>query len=94
MSIDTTTTDPHASEYAAAVAGMADHTPSPVARLVDGRIVETYAVGDPIRFLRDGETLAGTVVEVLTDDTYHVRRYVPDVGYDHYAVGSDEVVPF
>lgn len=90
----TITNDPHAAEYAAAVAAMHEHTPSPVARLVDGRIVETYAVGDPIRWLRDGHTLYGTVVEVLTDTDYHVRRYVPDVGYEHYAVGSDEVVPF
>ena len=90
----TITNDAHAREYAAAVAAMHEHTPSPVARLVDGRVVDTYAVGDPIRFLRDGHTLSGTVVEVLTDDTYHVRRYVPDVGYEHYAVGSDEVVPF
>ena len=90
----TTTNDAHAAEYAAAVAGMSDHTISPVARLVDGRVIDTYAVGDPIRFLRDGHTLSGTVVEVLTDTDYHVRRYVPDHGYEHYAVGSDEVVPF
>lgn len=94
MSIDITTNDPHAREYAAAVAGMADHTPGPTCRLVDGKLVETYAVGDPIRFLHFGHTISGTVVEVLTDDTYHVRRYVPDVGYEHYAVGADEVVPF
>lgn len=94
MTIETHANDAHAREYAAAVAGMSDHTISPVARLVDGRVIDTYAVGDPIRFLRDGHTLNGTVVEVLTDRDYHVRRYVPDHGYEHYAVGADEVVPF
>jgi hypothetical protein len=84
----------HEAEYAAAVAGMHEHTPSPVARLIDGQIVETYCVNSPIRFLRDGETLKGTVVEVLTDTLYHVRRYVPDVGYEHYAVDASETVPF
>lgn len=86
--------DSHQNEYAAAVAGMHTHTPSPVCRLVDGQLVETYAVNDPIRFLRDGETLCGTVVEVLAETVYHVRRYVPDIGYQHYAVDASETVPF
>ena len=84
----------HEAEYAAAVAGMHEHTPSPVCRLIDGQLVETYCVNSPIRFIRDGETLKGTVVEVLTDHLYHVRRYVPDVGYEHYAVDASETVPF
>jgi hypothetical protein len=31
---------------------------------------------------------------VLTEDTYHVRRHVPDVGNAHYAVTAEQIVPF
>jgi hypothetical protein len=34
------------------------------------------------------------VVEVLTDDTYHVRRHVPDRGNEHHAVTAEQIVPF
>ena len=60
----------------------------------DGRLVTTYAVGDRIAWLEKGETLKGVVVEVLTDDTYHVRRHVPDHGSLHYAVTEGQTVPF
>lgn len=62
--------------------------------LRDGKLVTTYAVGDRIRWLEDGQTLSGVVVEVLTEDTYHVRRHVPDHGNLHYAVTNDQTVPF
>ena len=58
------------------------------------KLVTTYAVGDRIKWLEAGEVLAGVVVEVLTDDTYHVRRHVPDHGSLHYAVTNDQTVPF
>ena len=77
--------DPHAREYLAAVAVMPLHT-------VSG--TRTYAVGDRIRFIEKGQTLNGVVVEVLTDDTYHVRRHVPDHGNLHYAVTADQITPF
>jgi hypothetical protein len=87
--------DPHAREYLAAVAAMPEHTlSSGTTRYRDGKLVTTYAVGDRIRFLDKGQTLAGVVVEVLTEDTYHVRRHVPDHGNLHYAVTADQIVPF
>jgi hypothetical protein len=87
--------DPHAREYLAAVAAMPEHTlSSGTTRYRDGKLVTTYAVGDRIRFIDKGETLAGVVVEVLTDDTYHVRRHVPDHGNLHYAVTAEQIVPF
>jgi len=87
--------DPHAREYLAAVAAMPEHTlSSGTTRYRDGQLVTTYAVGDRIRFIDKGQTLAGVVVEVLTDDTYHVRRHVPDHGNLHYAVTADQIVPF
>jgi hypothetical protein len=87
--------DPHASEYLAAVAAMPEHTlSSGTTSYRDGKLVTTYAVGDRIRFIDKGQTLAGVVVEVLTDDTYHVRRHVPDHGNLHYAVTADQIVPF
>ncbi len=87
--------DPHAREYLAAVAAMPEHTlSSGTTRYRDGKLVTTYAVGDRIRFIYEGQTLAGVVVEVLTEDTYHVRRHVPDVGNAHYAVTADQIVPF
>lgn len=87
--------DPHAREYLAAVAAMPEHTiSSGTTRLIDGKLVTTYAVGDRIRFIERGHTLVGVVVEVLTDNEYHVRRHVPDVGNAHYAVTADQIVPF
>ena len=60
----------------------------------DGRLTTTYAIGDRIKWLENGETLSGVVVEVLTEDTYHVRRHVPDHGSLHYAVSEEQTVPF
>ena len=90
------TTDPHDREYAAAVSYLPEHTVSPgITTYRDGSLVTTYAVGDRIRWLNEqGQTLNGVVVEVLTEDTYHVRRHVPDVGNEHHAVTSDQIVPF
>jgi hypothetical protein len=86
--------DPHAREYLAAVAAMPEHTlSSGTTSYRDGKLVTTYAVGDRIRFIEKGRTLNGVVVEVLTDDTYHVRRHVPDYGNLHYAVTADQIVP-
>ena len=87
--------DPHHAEYLAAVAAMPEHTVSGgTTRLIDGQLVTTYAVGDRIRWIEKGRTLNGVVVEVLTEDTYHVRRHVPDVGNAHYAVTADQITPF
>ena len=88
-------TNPHDREYAAAVSYMAEHTcSSGVTTYRDGTLHTTYAVGDRIRWLEHGQTLAGVVVEVLTEDTYHCRRHVPDVGSVHHAVDAEQIVPF
>jgi len=87
--------DPHAREYLAAVAAMPEHTlSSGTTSYRDGKLVTTYAVGDRIRFIYEGQTINGVVVEVLTEDTYHVRRHVPDHGNLHYAVSEEQIVPF
>ena len=39
------TTDPHENEYLAAVAGMADHTPSPVSMPAEGDFVSGCTAG-------------------------------------------------
>ena len=89
------TTDPHEREYAAAVSYLPEHTVSSgITTYRDGSLHTTYAVGDRIRWLEKGQTLAGVVVEVLDADTYHVRRHVPDHGNLHYAVTADQIVPF
>lgn len=86
---------PHDREYAAAVSYMPEHTcSSGITTYRDGTLHTTFAVGDRIRWLENGQTLAGVVVEVLTDDTYHVRRHVPDHGNVHHAVTVEQVVPF
>ena len=85
--------DPHKNEYIGAVAGMAD-TYGGRGEIRDGKLVTTYAVGDRIKWLEKGETLAGVVVEVLDADIYHVRRHVPDQGSLHYAVTGEQTVPF
>jgi hypothetical protein len=88
--------DPHAREYLAAVAAMPEHTlSSGTTSYRDGKLVTTYAVGDRIKWLDKGRTLAGVVVEVhWTYDTYHVRRHVPDRGNEHHAVKAEQIVPF
>ena len=87
--------DPNAREYAAAVSYLPEHTVSSgITTYRDGSLHTTFAVGDRIRWLHNGQTLNGVVVEVLTEDTYHVRRHVPDVGNEHHAVVSDQIVPF
>lgn len=88
--------DPHDREYAAAVSYLPEHTVSSgITTYRDGTLHTTYAVGDRIRWLAgNGQTLAGVVVEVLTEDTYHVRRHVPDHGNEHHAVDAEQIVPF
>lgn len=87
--------DPHDREYVAAVSYLPEHTVSSgITTYRDGTLHTTFAVGDRIRFLHNGKSLNGVVVEVLTEDTYHVRRHVPDVGNEHHAVTSDQIVPF
>ena len=87
--------DAHENEYLAAASYLPEHTVSSgITTYRDGSLHTTYAVGDRIRWLEKGQTLAGVVVEVLTEDTYHVRRHVPDVGNDHHAVMAEDIVPF
>jgi len=86
-------TMPGDAEYHGAVAAMHE-TYGGRGEIRDGKLVTTYAVGDRIKWLEAGEVLAGVVVEVLTDDTYHVRRHVPDHGSLHYAVSEEQTVPF
>lgn len=87
--------DPHEREYLAAVSYLPEHTVSSgITTYRDGSLHTTYAVGDRIRWLHNGATLNGVVVEVLTEDTYHVRRHVPDVGNEHHAVMAEDIVPF
>ena len=88
-----TTTHPGDAEYLGAVTGMQE-TYGGRPQIRDGTLVNTYAVGDRIAWLEKGETLKGVVVEQLTEDTYHVRRHVPDQGNKHYAVHADDAVPF
>ena len=86
--------DPHEREYAAAVDALHEQTPQLATRMIDGRPRFSAAVGDRIRFMERGKELHGIVVEVLTEDTYHVRRHVPDVGNEHHAVTADQITPF
>lgn len=85
--------DAHENEYLGAVTGMAE-TYGGTGRYRDGKLVSTYAVGDRIAWLEQGQTLKGVVVEVLDADIYHVRRHVPDQGNVHYAVTGEQTVPF
>jgi hypothetical protein len=88
-----TETMPGDAEYLGAVAAMIE-TYGGRGVIRDGKLVTTYAMGDRIKWIEAGEVLNGVVVEVLTDDTYHVRRHVPDHGSLHYAVTQEQTVPF
>ena len=90
--------DAHSNEYLGAVAGMAEtyghklSVPTTIVR--DGKVVDTYAVGDRVKWLDQGRERVGIVVEVLTEDTYHVRSHVPDQGNTHHAVTAEQILPF
>lgn len=90
--------DAHEREYAAAINGMAEtygHKLTPPTTIVrDGKVVDTYAVGNRIKFLDNGRERIGVVVEVLTEDTYHVRCHLPDQGNTHHAVTAEQILPF
>jgi hypothetical protein len=90
----TTDTHPGDAEYHAAVAGMTE-TYGGRTVLRNGRLITSYAVGDRIMW-RDqfGDIRRGVVVEVLTEDTYHVRSHIPDHGNVHFAVREEDTLPF
>jgi hypothetical protein len=80
--------DAHEREYAGAVAGLKD---------TYGMRSQTHAVGDSVWIRLPGteNTHAKVVVvEVLDDDVYHVVRHVPGAGREHYAVRTEEIMPF
>lgn len=89
-----TTNHPGDAEAAGAIAGMHD-VYGGTGRIRDGRLVSSYAVGDRIRW-RDakGNLRRGVVVEVLTEDQYHVRSHVPDRGNEHHLVREEQSLPF
>ncbi len=89
-----TTTHPGDAEYLGAVAGMHEtYGGRTVCR--DGKLVNTYAVGDRISWLDEkGRQRKGVVVEVITETQYHVRSHVPDRGNEHHLVNEAQAVPF
>lgn len=92
-------TDAHSAEYAVAVAGMADHygrsfTPSKTI-LRDGRLVDTYAVGDFVGFRDEfGNERCGYVIEAHEDDRYLIRCHVTGGGQEIVAAHIDSFLPF
>lgn len=92
--------DAHAREYAAAVTGMADHTPHPGrTRLEDGHLVTTWAAGDWVTFRDDdGNHRMGLIIEVLVEDgqfsQYHIASHVPGRGREHFAVRNADILIF
>ena len=81
-------TDAHAREYAGAVAGMAD---------TYGARPQEFAVGDSLTIRVPGTvntTARATVIEVLSENTYHVAAHLPGQGRQHFAVTPDDVLPF
>lgn len=89
-----TTTHPGDAECLGAVAGMHE-TYGGRPQIRDGRLVNTYAVGDRISWLDDtGRQRKGVVVEVITETQYHVRSHVPDRGNEHHIVTEAQAVPF
>jgi uncharacterized protein YijF (DUF1287 family) len=94
--------DAHAREYAAAVQGMAQ-TYGPAhqgrTRLLEGRLVTTWAAGDWVTFRADdGETRMGVVVEVLVEDAefsqYHIAAHIPGEGRKHFCVYNRDILIF
>lgn len=88
--------DPHAREYLAAVSGLPDQTISPpITKSIDGRLVDTYEVGNRVKFRHlSGHLLYGVVTKVIDAKTYEVRRHVPDVGTETHLVNEQDFVPW
>lgn len=90
-------------EAAGAVAGMQEtygtrrfSPPRPVVR--DGRVVDTWAVGDYVAFTTDaGEHRQGYVVECLDESgfgIYHVKSHRLGGGVDHVSVDGFQIHVF
>jgi hypothetical protein len=63
-------------------------------RWVNGRLVSTYAVGDSVNVAFPDGHRRCTVIEVLTDTTYHVVHHKPGGGREHYAIDVDAIAAF
>ena len=88
-------TDPHSNEYLAAAQYLAEQTPHPGRTVIhDGRLLDTWMVGDSVKFLEHGHQLLGTVVQRLDARTYRIRRYVPDIGVQYHVADVEQIVPF
>ena len=89
------TIDAHDREYAAAVAYLCEQTICPGRTVMhDGNLLDTWQVGDRVKFLEDGHTLYGVVVERMDLTTYRIRRHVPDVGNQTHIVDAAQMLPF
>jgi hypothetical protein len=87
--------DPHVTEYAGAIAGMADTYGSPAQPIAThwraGRYVNVFALGSTVRLdATDGTTRIGRVEEVGNDDLYIVAC---DDGHKRI-VHADAIYPF
>ena len=88
--------DAHENEYLAAVSGLPDQTISPpITRNIAGRLIDTYQVGNRVKFRHpSGQLLYGVVTRVIDLTTYEVRRHVPDVGTETHVVMEQDLVPW
>lgn len=95
--------DAHAREASGAVAGMTEtygtrrfSPPRPVIR--DGRVVDTWAVGDYVAFTMDGgEHRQGYVVECVDESgygIYHIKSHRVGGGVDHLSVDGFQIHVF
>jgi hypothetical protein len=90
---------PGDAEALAASAAMRELYGSPAqgeGRMRGGRLVSTYAVGNPIKWLTPEGYREGVVIDVLDEEsnTYHVVERRPGGARVHHAVDGDAIAPF
>jgi hypothetical protein len=83
-----------AGEYLAAFYGSPARYAQSTGALVNGRLVNRWAVGDPVRWA--GGNRNGLVVEVRDEEanTYHVIERLPGGVRVRHEMNGDELAPF
>lgn len=91
--------DAHHAEATAAVAAMTEFYGRsltwPKTILRDGKLVDTYAIGDYVEFVAEnGDSRRGYVIQVNDGDVYLVRCHVPGGAQEVIAAHIDDFRPF
>jgi hypothetical protein len=91
--------DAHEREYLAAAAGMSDtygRRAQSEGRWINGRLCNTWAVGDPVTWDAEDGRHAGLVIEVVDAEanTYLIVERVPGRGRAFHELNGNDILPW